>query len=68
MKKSRTREDILEEIEELEEELEEYEDDDELRKTWNNFGKQFKIAQEEAGLSREETLNLIMEMIKNGRY
>lgn len=68
MKKSRTREDILEEIEELEEELEEYEDDDELRKMWKNFGKQFKIAQEEAGLSREETLNLIMEMIKNGRY
>lgn len=68
MKKNRTREDIVEEILGLEEELEEYDDDDEIRKNWREFAKQIQIAQEETGLTKEEILELIKEMIRSGRY
>ena len=71
MRKTRTREEILDEIAELEEELDEFEDEEELeefREQWRTFAKQLQIMQEETGFSKEQCMELIKEYIRNGRY
>ena len=62
MKKNRTREDILEDIEKLEEELEECEEsneDKDFRKACRKFAKQLDIMVEETRLTREQCLDFL---------
>ena len=75
MKKTRTREEILKELQELQEELFEYEENEEFeeeleeyREYCNKFAKQMEILQEETGFTTEECLKLIeLGLINNGK-
>ena len=75
MKKTRTREEILEELEVLQEELFEYDENEEFeeeleeyRDNIRKFNKQLSIMKEELGFTTEQCFELLrLGMINNGK-